>query len=177
MKKYVAFLRAVNVGGHKSVRMEDLKRLFESLGCVNVETFIQSGNVIFEYEEKVTAALERQIESALEKSLGYEVDIFLRTIQEVSAIAAQKLYQPQEGETLHIIFLNKVPAKKARQALMDFNREADDFKFKGREVYNLRRNREKSVFSNNFVEKVLNTPATTRNWNTIGKLAEKYAQP
>lgn len=174
MNKYVAFLRAINVGGHKSVKMEDLKRLFESLGLANVQTFIQSGNVVFDYEDEPTTALEKQIEGELENMLGYEVDIFLRTIQEVSAIANQKLYKPQGAETLHIAFLNAAPNKKAQQALMDFNSKADDFKVKGREIYNLRRDRERSVFSNNFIEKLFNVPATTRNWTTIRKIAEKY---
>ncbi len=157
--------------------MEDLKHLFTSLSLGNVQTFIQSGNVIFEYEDEVPTALEMQMEEELEKLLGYRVDIFLRTIQEVSAIADQKFYKLKDTDTLHIVFLNEVPNKKTRQAVMGLNSEADDFKVKGREIYNLRRDRDKSVFSNSIIEKLIKAPATTRNWTTICKIAQKYSYP
>ena len=69
MPRYVAFLRAINVGGH-TVKMEDLRRLFETMGFANVETFIASGNVIFESKSKNTQAMERKIENHLRESLG-----------------------------------------------------------------------------------------------------------
>ncbi|MBI5839353.1 MAG: DUF1697 domain-containing protein [Chloroflexi bacterium] len=173
MNKFIAFLRAINVGGHKSVKMEDLRQIFESFGLANVQTYIQSGNVIFDWKDN-DAAQPDKLEDQLEKELGYKVDIFLRTLKEVTAIANQKLYEPKDNETLHIVFLNEPPGKKLQRALMAFNSEADDFTVKGREVYNLRRDREKSVFSNNFVEKILKVPATTRNLTTIRKIVEKF---
>lgn len=75
MEKYIAFLRAINVGGTKIIKMEDLKKHFESFGCVNVQTYINSGNVIFETKE--SAGLEAKIEKQLEKALGYKVETFL----------------------------------------------------------------------------------------------------
>ena len=73
--KYVAFLRAINVGGH-TVKMDHLRNLFESMGFANVETFIASGNVIFDSKTKSTAALEMEIENQLQAALGYEVRRF-----------------------------------------------------------------------------------------------------
>ena len=174
MSKYVAFLRAINVGGHTVIKMQDLKRMFESFGLENVQTYIQSGNVIFESEETNEAALAQRIERQLEKAAGFEIKLFVRTMRAVQAIANQKLYEPKEDETVHVVLLNEVLDKKTQQVLMSFKSEADDFAVKGREVYNLRRDREKSVFSNNFIEKILKTSATTRNLKTIRKIVEKY---
>ena len=174
MNKYVAFLRAINVGGHAIIKMEDLKRLFESFGLDNVQTYIQSGNVIFESKEDDPALLEKRIESQLEKAAGTKIQLFVRTMREVKSIAKQDLYKPKDDETVHVVFLNKTPDKKMKQALISLNSEADDFTVKGRHVYNLRRDREKSVFSNNFIEKILKSPATTRNLTTIKKIVDKY---
>lgn len=175
MVKYVAFLRGINVGGNHLVRMDQLKQLFGSLGLMDVQTYIQSGNVIFESEEKGAAMLERQIESLLAKELGYKVAVFLRTIQEVGSISARSPFKPNEKEALHIVFLSEKPGKKIAGALMSLVNEADDYALKGREIYNLRRDREKSVFSNNLIEKTLDISATTRNITTINKLVGKYS--
>ncbi len=78
MTTYVAFLRAINVGGHSIIKMTDLKQMFESFGLENVQTYIQSGNVIFESEETDTASLEKQIEEQVEKATGYKT----RTLRE-----------------------------------------------------------------------------------------------
>jgi len=86
MPKYVAFLRAINVGGH-TVKMDHLRRLFEAIGFTNVETFIASSDVIFDSTSKSTKALERKIEDYLHRTLGYEVATFIRTTSEVAAMA------------------------------------------------------------------------------------------
>ncbi len=174
MQKYVAFLRAINVGGTKIIKMEDLKRMFASFGLTNVQTYIATGNVIF--ETKAAADLEAKLESQLEKALGYKVEIFLRTMQEVTDIARNPPFTPQAAETLHVVFLRKSQSvdKTSEQNLLSLKSEADDFAVSGSEVYNLRRDKDASIFSNNLIEKILKAPATTRNWNTVCKIAEKY---
>lgn len=174
MTKYVAFLRAINVGGHTIIKMTDLKQMFESLGLENVQTYIQSGNVIFESAEANTASLEKQIESRIEQATGYKTKLFVRTIREVQAIANKSPFTVKEDETAYVGFLKEKPDKKHQETLLTFKSEADDFAVKGREVYCLRRDREKSVFSNNFIEKILKVPGTTRNMTVIRKIAEKY---
>src|SRR2546426_4439388 len=89
MPKYVAFLRAINVGGH-TVKMDHLRLLFEALGFSNVETFIASGNVIFDSKSKNTKALEEKIEGCLYETLGYPVSTFIRSTVEVATIANYK---------------------------------------------------------------------------------------
>ena len=174
MTKYVAFLRAINVGGHTIIKMTDLKQMFESLSLENVQTYIQSGNVIFESAEDDTASLEAQIESQVEKATGYKTKLFVRTLRDVQSIAHNSPFTAKADETVHIGFLKEKPDKKHQEVLLSFRSDADDFAVKGLEVYNLRHDREKSIFSNNFIEKVLKIPATTRNMTVIKKIGEKY---
>lgn len=174
MTKFVAFLRAINVGGTKIIKMEDLRKMFESFGLSNVQTYIQSGNVVFEAKESV--GLEAKIEKHLEKALGYKVETFLRTMDGVKKIAGKPAFEPQGDETLHVAFLRNRQSvdKKSEQNLLSLGSEADEFVIKGSEVYNLRRDRDKSIFSNNFIEKILKVEATTRNITTLRKIVEKY---
>lgn len=178
MPRFIAFLRAINVGGH-NVKMDDLRKLFERLGLANVETFIASGNVIFESQAEDTQALEKRIESRLRAALGYDVATFIRSAAELAEVA---LYQPfpavdlaVEGTSLYIAFLRDVPGEQARQELAAFRTEADDFHVTGREVYWLCRTRiSDSTFSGALLEKKMRMPATMRNSTTVRKLAAKY---
>lgn len=174
MTKCVAFLRAINVGGHSIIKMADLKKLLESLDLENVQTYIQSGNVIFESSADDAASLENKIETQLEETLGSKIQVFVRTLREVQSIATKLPFSATDAQTAYVAFLSKKLGKAQQRALLAFKSEADDFAIKGREVYNLRRDREKSVFSTGFLEKVLKMPTTTRNVTVIKKIAEKY---
>jgi uncharacterized protein (DUF1697 family) len=173
--KYVAFLRAINVGGHALIKMTDLKKLFESAGLEHVETYIQSGNVIFESDQKADV-LARQIERQLEEAAEYKIELFVRTMREVRSIVKQSPFQPKTGEAVYVTFLNGKPGRKSQQELLNFWSKADDFAFRGREVYSLPRDRENSVFSNNFIEKQLKMRATSRNLTTLTKIVEKFGE-
>ena len=174
MKKYVVFLRAINVGGAKIIKMDDLRKHFEAFGYVNVQTYINSGNVIIEAKE--STGLEEKIEKQLEKALGYKVEIFLRTMDEVAKITSKPAIEPQGDETLHVVFLKNCQSidKSSKQNLLSLRSEADDFAIQGNEVYNLRCDRDTSIFSNNLIEKTLKVKSTTRNINTLRKVVEKY---
>ena len=179
MPRFIAFLRAINVGGH-TVKMDHLRKLFESLGFSNVETFIASGNVIFESPDTDAQALEKQIESHLQTSLGYAVATFIRSEEELAAIANYKPFPAAEldatGNALYIAFLAAPPTGEARQKLMAFRTEVDDFHVHEREVYWLCRTMmSRSTFSGALLEKTLGMPATMRNATTVRKLAAKYA--
>jgi len=174
MTKYIAFLRAINVGGH-TVKMDLLRKLFEELGFSNVETFIASGNVIFETTTKNTAALEKKIAGHLEKSLGYEVDTFLRTVQETAEIEKRSPYIAKKKEdSVYVAFLHEAPNVAATSALMALKNKANDLAILEREVYWLRLNKDDSLFLKNPLEKVLKLSATLRNMTTIRKIIEKY---
>lgn len=180
MPKYVALLRAINVGGH-TVKMEYLRGLFEASGFTNVETFIASGNVIFESRSSNPQALERKIEKHLQETLGYEVKTFVRAISELAAVAAYKPFSDSEltneSNSLFIGFVADSPADEAKRKLLSCSGEFDDLHVQGREIYWLCRTRmmSDSKFSGALLEKILGMRATFRNSTTIRKIAAKYS--
>jgi uncharacterized protein (DUF1697 family) len=176
--RLVAFLRAINVGGH-NVKMDRLRALFEALGLSKVETFIASGNVIFDSPATNTQKLEKEIEDHLRESLGYEVATFIRSVPELGDIASYRPFEAsdldREGNSLYIAFLRSAPGGEAREKLSEFRTEIDDFHVHGREVYWLcRKKSSESAFSGALLEKVVGMPATMRNATTIRRLAAKY---
>ncbi|MDO9303545.1 MAG: DUF1697 domain-containing protein [Anaerolineales bacterium] len=177
MSKYIAFLRAINVGGH-NVKIDHLRQLFESLGFANVETFIASGNVIFEAKAGNIKTLEKKIETCLHESLGYEVATFIRTNAEVAEIAKYKPFpqsQLDAATALNIGFLADALNDAATQKLMSMQTEIDDFHVHGREIYWLcRKKQSDSKISNVVIEKALGAKSTLRGVSTVNKLAEKY---
>jgi uncharacterized protein (DUF1697 family) len=179
MPKYIAFLRAINVGGH-TVKMDRLSQLFESLGFSNVETFIASGNVVFETMFRKTDVLERKIEQMLSKSLGYEVATFLRTTNEMVEIAEHKPFTDAEVKTataFNVAFLAALLDAKSKSAVMALKTDIDSFHVHGREVYWLcRKKQSESKFSNAVLEKTLGVSSTIRGMSTVQKIAEKYCK-
>ena len=178
MPKYVAFLRAINVGGH-TVKMDHLRELFQAMGFSNVETFIASGNVIFDSKSKSPKALESKIELALEANLGYKVATFIRSISELSAVAQYKPFHDSDagdGNVLYIGFVGDSPGDECKRRLLSFTTEVDDFHIYGREVYWLcRKKLGPSDFPGTRFEKTLGMPATLRNSNTVVKIVAKYS--
>ena len=182
MTRYIAFLRAINVGGH-TVKMAELKRLFEALGFTNVETFIASGNVIFDAAvsaNKVTA-LERKIEKQLHASLGYEVMTFLRTTSELANAARYKAFDQTEldsGATLYVAFLKEALTDEAQRKMMLLKSDIEDLHHHQREIYWLfRRPLGESKITGALLERTIGGPATVRNITTVRKLAAKYQPP
>ena len=179
MPRYIAFLRAVNVGGNNIVKMDFLRHLFESLDFSNVETFIASGNVVFETTSKNAQALERKIENRLREALGYEVATFIRTDTELAAIANYKPFSQSELDgsvALNIAFLADVLDDKSSQKLMAMRTDIDDFHLHGREIYWLCRKKQSgSKISNAVLEKALGQRSTLRGANTVKKMATKYS--
>ena len=174
--RLIAFLRAINVGGH-TVKMDHLRQLFESLGLLNVETFIASGNVIFDSPDENVQALEKQIESHLQRSFGYAVATFIRSSSELASIANYRPFAAAqlEGNALYIAFLPTPPTAESQQKLMAFRTPLDDFHVHEREIYWLCRTRSSdSAFSGALLEKTIGMPATMRNFTTVRKLAAKY---
>jgi uncharacterized protein (DUF1697 family) len=179
MTKFIAFLRAINVGGHV-VKMDQLCHFFEALAFVNVETFIASGNVIFEANSKDAKAMQRQIENHLRRALGYEVATFVRTLGELERIAKSLPFSESElnaaGNTLYVGFIADNPGKATSEKVESLVTAADDLKVSGREVYWLcRTNFIDSTISGALLERTLGTKVTFRNMNTIRRLLKKYS--
>jgi uncharacterized protein (DUF1697 family) len=177
MQKLIAFLRAINVGGH-TVKMDQLRKLFEELEFSKVETFIASGNVIFESPRQDLQALEAQIETHLKTALGYEVATFIRSTSELEEAAEYEPFPAEsvgKGGTVYVAFLKDTPSKQAAQDLLALRTDVDDFHVHKREVYwHCRTSLHESTFSGARLEKTLKMPATMRNSTTVKKLAAKY---
>jgi len=173
-----AFLRAINVGGH-TVTMARLKELFEALGLRHVETFIASGNVVFEggVEE---APLRQRLEAHLRQELGFEVATFLRSDLELAALVQGCPYSAAEvasAGALNVIFLQAPLGAEAQAKLQALATEVDTFRVSGREVWWLcQAKQSESKFSNAVFERALKVQATFRGFNTLRRLAEKHMQ-
>ncbi|MGH7654387.1 MAG: DUF1697 domain-containing protein [Gemmatimonadaceae bacterium] len=174
MPRYVALLRGINLGGH-TVKMDKLRKHFEELGFKKVETFIASGNVIFEATAKNAATLEKKIGMHLERSLGFPAMTFLRTDRELAAVLEHKALNEPRPQSVYIAFLAAEPSQEACTKLMSFRSKTDDFHIHGREVYWLcKTHMSDSPFFRVGLEKALGTKATVRNVTTVAKLVDKY---
>ena len=177
MTRYVAFLRAINVGGH-TVKMDALRKLFETWGGSNVETFIASGNVVFDTTRRSAEPTERSIEDHVRKALGYPVVTFLRTVPELAAVAAHTPFAQDEldtGGTLFVGFMKTAPGPSVARAVAALRNDVNDFAVRDRELYWLRRSHlMQAISSGPPLEKLVGSPMTMRNVNTIRRLAAKY---
>ena len=177
MPRYVAFLRAINVGGH-IVKMDQLRKLFTQLGLTDVETFIASGNVLFTSPSKSGPALERKIEKHLETALGYEVATFVRTADEVCRAAAHEAFSAAVMKTpyhnLYVSFMRDAPAAAVKRAVEALRSRDDEFHINARELYWLSRLPfSETKIGGAVLEKTIGGPATMRSLSTVRKLAAK----
>ena len=174
MTRYVALLRAINVGGHV-VKMDQLRKLFEPLPVSNVSTFIASGNVLFDASTRSVAALERKISKHLQQALGYEVGTYIRSAAEIAAVAAHVPFPRAElaAHPLYVAFHNAEPSAEAMERVSALRTPDDEFDFLGRELYWLRRgNISDSKITGPMMVKALGLVGTMRNATTVRKLAE-----
>ena len=174
MVRYIAFLRGINVGGQKLIKMEKLGRAFTSFGLKNVRTYIQSGNVIFDAADKNPAVLTQKIEKKLHKLLGYNVNVLLRTFREVEDIVKRNPFKgikPAADIKMYVTFLSKEPAVKLKIPLKSSKEGLEVSRIDNRDAFILSRMvKGRFGFPNNFLEKELGGPATTRNWTTVNKV-------
>jgi len=175
MTRHVAFLRAINVGGH-TVKMDRLRALFEELRLGNVETFIASGNVLFDSASKSTATLEARIERHLEQALVYEVATFIRPLDSLADVVASHPFSTfeEDGHALSIGFLKAPYDAERGRRLSALQNDYDEFHLREREVYWLCHGRmSDSKVWGTALDKALAAQATFRNITTVRKLAAK----
>jgi uncharacterized protein (DUF1697 family) len=136
MPRLVALLRGINVGGHR-VRMDALRRHFEDLGFEKVETYIASGNVLFDAPRRTTAAsLERKIEGHLQAKLDYAVPTLIRSAREIDEIVSRQPFDDiAPDHSLYVIMHRSPPDAAHRRQLAAWCSDTDDFVVRGREVY------------------------------------------
>jgi uncharacterized protein (DUF1697 family) len=175
---YIALLRGINVGGKNMIKMADLKQMFEALGLCRVETYIQSGNIIFESEENEDT-LRVMIENAITKLNGSSITVILRTDTELEQIIQDCPFSEEEivdaelanieGESLYVSLLPNAPLQEKIGRLNSFQSVNDKFHIKNRDIYLLLRHSIRNSKLANNLQK-LEIPSTTRNWKTMNKL-------
>ena len=174
VRRHVAFLRAINVGGH-IVKMDALRALCEQCGLTKVETFIASGNVIFESRASAPA-LEKKIETSLLKGLGYEVATFIRSVDELKTVASRAEKALGGWKNVYVGFLRAPLTREQQTRVQEFANAGERFEFAGREIYWIvNAGVSDAKFSYAALERILKSPATFRNVNTVRKIADKYS--
>ncbi len=181
MTRYTAFLRAINVGGHRKIKMADLRDQLEAIDLQNVATLIASGNVVFDSPESDPAALEQRIEAQLAEANGFEVPTFVRTGVELAALAAADPFGPEaahDDATTYLSFLRAAPDPEQAATVLALQNPVDTFHLDGPHLYWLRRcDRGTSVLEKTPLEKTVGLEMTMRNMNTIQKMVERFLSP
>lgn len=175
--KYIAFLRSINVGGHNIISMGDLKKLFIDLGYKHVHSFIQSGNVIFSSTETDTGKIANRIGRQLRKILGSDIVIIIRSSDEIAEVIKTDPFKhvPNDNLKLYVVLLDKIPAKVPPLPLISEKDGLEIISISGKDIFVLsRRVKNMYGFPNNFIEREFAVNSTSRNWNTIQKIYEKY---
>jgi uncharacterized protein (DUF1697 family) len=169
-------LRAVNVGGHAKIKMEALRALYISLKFENPQTYLQSGNVIFKTSDRNLHAISKRIQSAIEKEFSCSTDIILRTTDDFRSIIKKNPFAKRaniEPGKLQVFFLAGDPGDQARKALLDQKFSPEELYAVGRELYIYFPNGQgKSKLPFPRIYKLLQTPGTGRNWNSVTNMLE-----
>lgn len=177
-ERYIALLRAINVGGH-IVKMDTLRAHFVRLGFTNVETFIASGNVIFESAGATPRELEARIAEELERRLGYEVATFVRSPAELAEVVMRRPFDAAsfdyDRHGLYVGFLAARLSAETVRKIVALRTAVDELHVHGRELYWGQRVRfSESELTGALLERALGAPMTLRNVSTVRRLAAKY---
>jgi uncharacterized protein (DUF1697 family) len=172
----VALLRGINVGGHNPVRMDRLVAAWSGLGLGNVVTYLQSGNVVFHADPGDLGELRRRLEASVLEKFGFPVAILLRTAKELEAtVAANPFPGPAavDPRRVNVTFLPEAPAPAAVARLEAGSWAPEEVRVIGREAFlHCPIGYAHSKLSSTYLERILKTTTTTRNWNTVTHLAE-----
>lgn len=173
MKTYIALLRGINVGGHKKILMADLRILFEKLNFKNVQTYIQSGNVIFHSNKETVELLEKKIKDEILAEYGYEVSVLVKTHSEIQNVLNKCPFTDDKKANSYFIILHSIPDKNLIQSTMQIKYPNEEFQITNSCVYiYYLGGYGKAKCGTNFFEKKLKVSATARNYKTIRKLVE-----
>jgi uncharacterized protein (DUF1697 family) len=176
MQTYISLLRGINVSGSKMIKMELLKQLYQDLLFTGIQTYIQSGNVIFASVETDLAALQNQISDAIKTRFGYEVPVCVLRYESLLEILKNNPFVSADPGVdvahLYLTFLNAPPADAATQKLKETDFSPERLALHGQVAYlYLPNGYGRARLNNNLIETRLKTSATTRNWKTLNTLA------
>lgn len=175
MTTHIAMLRGINVSGHKILKMDGLRALFAHMGFHNIQTYVQSGNVIFSTNEP-PPGLAAKIEKRILKEFGFDVPVLTKTAKEMAEIVKRNPFVKNSAldqTKLHVTILSDDPPRDALELLQPFAAASEQVRIVGRAVYLYCPNGYGNTkLSNTTIEKKLGRRATTRNWKTMKTLLD-----
>jgi uncharacterized protein (DUF1697 family) len=173
---YVALLRGINLGGHKIVKMDQLRKAFGELGFEDVKTYIQSGNVVFKAPAQAPENLAKRIAEKVLRHFGFPVPVVVKTAGEIGEVIKNNPLLKEKGidlSKLHVTFLWCAPEKSALKTLDAVAAGPDQFRGSAQAVYlHCPNGYHATKLGNNVLEKMLKVGTTTRNWKTVNQLYE-----
>jgi uncharacterized protein (DUF1697 family) len=179
MSTYIALLRGINVGGQKKIKMAELRMFLVTLGFENVLTYIQSGNIIFDSNEKDRVKLEIQISEAIREHYGFEVPVVVKTRKEIEKLLKNNPYQDSEdlkSNKIYFVLLKEKPRIEDIKTTSTVLFDNEKFLITAECVYlRCALGAGKAKCTNNFFENKLKVAATSRNYRTMTKLLELSA--
>ena len=175
MAVFICLLRGVNVGGNNLIKMDALRKLCISLGLCDPQTYVQSGNIVFQSDEREPAVLARGIGDAIEQKFGFRPEVVIRTASEIKDAIARNPFAKRRGiepAKLLVNFLAEAPGAEVRDAILGLKLGPEEVRIDGREIY--------IYFPDGMgrsklwpaIGKKLKNPGTGRNLNTVTKLLE-----
>jgi uncharacterized protein (DUF1697 family) len=174
MTTYISLLRGINVSGQRMIKMTDLKELYKDLTLVNIYTYKQSGNVVFQCNKSGKEDLELQISNQIQKHFGLFVPVIVLKTVELEEIIEKNPYLHDETKDishLHVTFLSSVPEQIDFDIIYQNRSAGEEFSVNGTVVYLYCPNGYgKTRLTNAFFENKLKVSATTRNWKTATEL-------
>lgn len=175
MKTYVTILRGINVSGHNMIKMADLKKMFETLPFENVQTYIQSGNIVFNAKPENDQNLEKLIHDTIQKTFSFSVPVIVLEEKELKNVQQNNPFLTERNEDaakLHVTFLDAIPGIDLVDKLKEkANFLPDEWILDEKAIYLFCPNGYgKTKLNNNFFENKLKVTATTRNWKTVNEL-------
>jgi len=174
MTTYISIIRGINVSGQKTIKMDALKTMYESLAFANVQTYIQSGNVLFQYNDVPRADLQQKIAEEIKNIFGFDVPVLVMDIEKLKEIIANNPFIVDAAKDIayqHVTFLYSKPETKYIESIRQNQAQDESFALTDAAVYLYCPNGYgRTKLTNTFFEKKLNVIATTRNWKTTIEL-------
>jgi uncharacterized protein (DUF1697 family) len=173
MAVYISIIRGINVGGRKKIKMGDLKDLYLSLNLKDVNTYIQSGNVVFKCQDVPPSELAEKIRKGIKEVSGFDVPVFIRTKKEFQKIIDCNPFKKEDTNHLYVTFLSETPHEMPINEIDKVKDKSERFSIYSTEIYLLCPNGyAKTRLSTDFFERKLKVSATTRNWKTVNRLLD-----
>jgi len=176
MSSYIAMLRGINVSGQKLIKMADLKVHLEELELAHLQTYIQSGNIVFDIEGSSPRDLENLIHNKIIEAYGFEVPVIVRTKNDLEEVVQNNPFHEEakpDPRRVLVTFLSETPSADRVKELQKLDYGPEQWHLRNADIYLYAPNGYgKAKMNNNLFEKKLKVQATTRNWKTVNILAQ-----